>query len=373
MTTEWRAVRIGCIVVFSFILGIKAAAQTNLPVIVGAAYQDGFVIVHTSKIRHLQGVQPLGAELNLQYQTTGHKAWHQLYRYPRLGISLIGLDYRNLILGKSLATSVYISKPVISRAKDRVNVRLGTGIAYFSQYFDQKTNPTNNVISAPLNAVIQTRVEYERKVTNSLAVVTAVGINHYSNGGNSKPNLGINIGTLTVGLNYNSFREFVPEPQNIPPVDKSISVLVSGSAGIKQRNDFDTLRYTIKSVSIAARRQVNPKSALLLGVEGFYDPSLIPRRNWDPRVKPGATPDIKRVALNFGHELLMGKLGFGTYAGWYAYRPYKSDAPFYQRLEMRYPITRHIYVAAGLKLHDIIKADVIEYRLGFRFGKKRRC
>ncbi len=238
MTNGWRAVRVGYIVVISLLSEVIAAAQSNLPIMVGAAYQDGFVIVHTSKIRHLKGVQPLGAELNLQYQTTGRKAWHQFYRYPRLGISLIGLDYRDLILGKSLAASVYLSKPVYNSLKNKVNVRLGTGLAYVSQYFDRKTNSTNNVISAPLNAVIQTRVEYERKVSKTLAVVTAVGINHYSNGGNSKPNLGINIGTLTVGLNYNSFREFIPEPQDIPPVDKRISVLISGSAGVGTKPEF---------------------------------------------------------------------------------------------------------------------------------------
>ncbi len=372
MKKESRVFRTGWLVMCSCLIITNALAQKNIPLIIGAAYQDGFVLVHTSKIRHLKGVQPLGAELNFQYQTTGQKPWHQFYNYPRIGISLIGLDYREPTLGKSLAASVYISKRVHSSAKNKVNVRVGTGLAYFSQYFKQEINPTNNVISAPLNAVIQTRAEYERKINETLSLVTALGINHYSNGGNAKPNLGINIGTLSLGLNYNSFREFVPEPQNIPPPDKKTSLLVSGSAGIKQRNDFDTAQYTIKSVAITALRQVNHKSALLLGVEGFYDPSLIPRRNWDPRLKPGATPDIKRLALNFGHELLIGKLGFGTYVGWYAYRPYKSDASFYQRLEMRYPVTRFMYVAAGLKLHDIIKADVIEYRLGFRFGKRKR-
>ena len=262
---------------------------------------------------------------------------------------------------------------VYQRPNHTISVRLGTGLAYFSNYFDRKTNATNNVVSAPLNAVIQTRVEYDRRITEKLSIVAAAGINHYSNGGNTKPNLGINIGTLSVGFNYYSQRDFVPITQDIPPLIKKLSFTVSGSAGVKQRNDFDTVQYTIKSVAVAALRQVNHKSTLLLGLEGFYDPSLLPRRNWDPRVPAGTTPDIKRVALNFGHELALGKLGFGTYVGWYAYRPYKSDAPFYQRLELRYPLTRNIYLAAGLKLHDLIKADVIEYRLGFRlWGRDSR-
>ena len=371
MRKEFAAVKTLILVLWCLFVSITASGQECSSLIVNAAYQDGFVIVHTPKIRHLKGVEPIGAELNLQYQTTGTKHWHQLYKYPRLGLSLIALDYRNPILGKSLAGSIYISKFIYNQSRSKVNVRVGTGLAYFSNYFNWRTNATNNVISAPFNAVIQFRVEYDRKITRNFSLLTGMGINHYSNGGNSKPNLGINIGTLTVGLNYNSFRSFEPLVQPWPDLPNKLSFTASSSMGIKQRNDFDSVRYTIKSVAVSAMRQVNYKSTLLLGVEGFYDPSLIPRRNWDPRVEPGTTPDIKRVALNFGHELAIGKLGFGTYVGWYAYRPYKADAPFYQRLEMRYPLTRNIFVAAGLKLHDLIKADVIEYRLGLRLWKKR--
>lgn len=221
MTKGWLAVRAEYFAALCLIFNLNASAQDRLPIITSVAYQDGFVMVHTPKIRHFKGVQPIGAEVNLQYQTTGKKFWHQLYHYPRLGISLLGLDYRQPILGKSVAASIYISKLVYDHPQAKIRVRLGTGLAYFSNYFDRRTNATNNVVSAPLNAVIQTRVEYDRKISQKLSVVTAVGINHYSNGGNAKPNLGINIGTLSVGLDYYSHRDFVPITQDIPPIQKS--------------------------------------------------------------------------------------------------------------------------------------------------------
>ncbi len=366
-----KSIKLSFAVISYFFIGQSAFAQKHVPLGLGIAYQNGLVLVHSAKIKHLQGVQPQGVEINLQYQTTGTKFWHQQYQYPRLGLSIIALDYREPTLGKSLAASIYINKLVHQQNHHTLSVRIGTGLAYFSNYFNRQLNATNNVISAPLNAVIQLRAEYERRLNSTFSVVAAAGINHYSNGGNSKPNLGINIGTLSLGVNYYSYRVFEPLVQPWPELNNKLSFTFSGSAGVKQRSDFDTASYVIKSAAIAAMQQLNPKSTLLLGLEGFYDPSLIPRRNWDPRVKPGTSPDIRRVALNFGHELAIGKLGFGTYVGWYAYRPYKSDAPFYQRLEMRYPITRTIYVAAGLKLHDIIKADVIEYRLGLQLQKKK--
>ncbi|MDQ3290621.1 MAG: acyloxyacyl hydrolase, partial [Bacteroidota bacterium] len=176
-----------CFLFLGYLSGLVALAQEQTPIIVGAAYQSGSVIVHSPKIRHLQGVKPVGAEINLQYQTTGTKFWHQLYKYPRIGISLIAFDYQNPILGKSLAASIYLNKFVYHGAQDQVSVRVGTGLAYFSNHFDERKNATNNVISAPLNAVIQLRAEYERKLSPKFSLLLAAGINHYSNGGNAKP------------------------------------------------------------------------------------------------------------------------------------------------------------------------------------------
>lgn len=343
-----------------------ATAQDSEPWLVGINFQQGSVIRHTSKIRHFSGTYPTGLELNFQSQTTGKQAWHQLYRYPRIGASLIYLDYHNLIIGKSLAFSPYLSLPIKRSGKTRVHFRFGSGLAYFSNTFNRRENPGNNIVSTYVNAVIQTRLEYEYAISNQLALLGGIGLNHYSNGGNSKPNLGVNIATASVGINFTNKNYLVTIAHADKPIKRKNYITISSSLGIKQRNDYDTLRYLVKSVAVAALHRINQKSTILMGLEGFYDPSLVPRRGWDPRVKPGTTPDVRRVALNAGHELNFGKVAFGTQLGWYIYRPYKADAPFYQRLETKVQLHKNIYVAAGLKLHDLIKADIIEYRLGLR-------
>lgn len=334
--------------------------------LLGGAWQQGRVLVHTPKIRHLAGIHPGGLELNLQRQTVGQRYWHQLYRYPRVGLSLLYLDYHHPVIGQSLALSPYLSLPLTRGRRDRLHFRFGSGLAYFSNRYKQKENPSNNIISAPWNAVIQMRLEYEYLLADKLSLLAGAGLNHYSNGGNAKPNLGVNIATASLGLNFytNPYHQTFARPAQA--VEDLSFFTLSSSLGLKQRNDFDTLSYVVKSLALAISRRVNQKSTLVLGVEGFYDPSLYPRRAWDPRVKPGAEPDIRRLALNMGHELNLGKLAFGTQVGFYFYRPYKADAAFYQRLETRYYLHRFVFIAAGLKLHDLIKADIIEYRLGLR-------
>jgi Lipid A 3-O-deacylase (PagL) len=334
--------------------------------ILGSSWQQGAILIHSAKISHLAGIHPVGWEINLQRQTVGKHYWQQLYRYPRLGVSLTFLDYQHPIIGKSLALSPYLSLPLLRGERNKLHFRFGTGLAFFSNRYNRERNPANNIISAHLNAVIQTRLEYEYLLRPNWALLAGVGLNHYSNGGNAKPNLGVNITTASLGLNFYAnphYQTFAREKEAL--TDRYFFTL-SSSLGVKQRNDFDTTRYVVKSLALALSRRVNQKSTLVLGLEGFYDPSLVPRRTWDPRVKPGTTPDIRRVAFNLGHELNLGKVAFGSQVGYYFYRPYKADAALYQRLETRYYLHRFVFIAAGLKLHDVIKADLIEYRLGIR-------
>jgi len=342
------------------------AAQQASNFVIGAALPKGSIIMHSAKIKHFAGTHPSGLELNVQYQTTGTKYWQQLYSYPRIGASFVYLNYHHPVLGQSFALSPYLSLPAFKKLTNRVHFRFGTGLAYFSNKFDRTENPGDNVISSTWNAVIQTRLEYEFPIYRSLSVLAALGLNHYSNGGNAKPNLGMNIATASLGFNFLKSLNQPPTIQQPEIIRKRYYFTLSSSLGIKQRNDFDTVRYVVKSVALMALRRMNQKSTLLLGIEGFYDPSLIPRRAWDPRVEPGTTPDIKRLGINAGHELNFGKVAFGTQVGWYAYRPYKADAPFYQRLETKVQLHKNFFIAADLKLHNVIKADIIEYRLGIR-------
>ncbi|WP_026461902.1 acyloxyacyl hydrolase [Adhaeribacter aquaticus] len=358
--------RLLTLVFICYVIHQPLVAQNHQPAIVGVAYQPGTIIIHSPNIRHLSATHPTGIEVNIQSQTTGNKYWHQLYRYPRIGTSFIYFDYNNPVIGRSFAGSVYLNLPVAYFQKGQLNFRFGSGLAYLTNKYDRQENPTNNIISAHVNAVIQFRLEYEYKLNRGLALVTGFGVNHYSNGGNSKPNLGVNIATGTVGLNFDRSSSYIPVKQEERPVEQRNFFAFSSSFGTKQRNEFDVNTYSVTSMALAWHRRLNHKSTTILGLEGFYDKSLYPRRQWDPRVRAGTTPDIKRVALHIGHELNFGKLALGSQVGYYLYRPYKADAAFYQLLETRYYIHKNMFLAADLKLHDVFRADVISYRLGFK-------
>jgi hypothetical protein len=347
---------------------IGAANRPEGPLILGAYAQGSFIIAHTPAIKHLAVSHPTGLELNLQRQTNGSAPWHAWYRYPKVGMAFVYYDYHNPILGKSYAATAYINKTFVRTQRQELNFRIGTGLGYFPIRYDQETNHKNTIVSSRLNATIQTRLEYDVAVSEHLGLLLGVGLNHYSNGATTKPNLGINLPTVLVGLNYHQQRPFTPLPigeSAITPPDLGRNFIeISGTAGLKQRNETDRNKYLVNSVTVAAGRRVNRKSTLVVGLEGFYDRSLRAELRDTARTTDNL-PDVKKAGAYFGHELLFGRLAFVSQLGFYLYNPYKSNKFYYERLGLKYRFTEHLFGNIDLKVHRGA-ADVIECRLGVR-------
>ncbi|QIX62096.1 acyloxyacyl hydrolase [Hymenobacter sp. BT18] len=344
---------------------VAAGQQPARAVVVGAYAQGAFIIAHSPRVKHLVRAHPTGFELNLQHQTRGEQPWHAWHRYPRVGLALLYYDYHTTTLGRSYGAGVYLSKSLWRTARQEVNFRLGGGLGWFSQAFDQSANHKNTFVSSRLNALILTRVEYDVALTNRLGLLAGLGLNHYSNGATTKPNLGINMPTLVLGLNLHSQRPFRPLDQPPAPAPAELGKLflnLSTSVGYKQRNETDTRKYLVNSVTVAGGKRLNRKSNLLVGVEGFYDRSLRAELRDTARLdRP--LPDVKKAGVFLGHELLFGQLAFSTHLGFYLYNPYKSNKFYYERIGLKYAFTNHLFGALDLKVHRGA-ADVLEFRLG---------
>ena len=343
-----------------------AALAPRAPLILGAYAQGSIILLHTAAIRHLVVSRPTGFEVNLQRQTTGAAPWHGWYKFPKVGLALIYYDFHNPTVGHIFAASPYLSKSISRGEKHDFSFRLGAGLAYLSNPYDPQTNHKNTIVSSALNATIQLRFEYDYVLTPHLGLLAGLGLNHYSNGATSKPNFGVNLPSLVLGLNYHAQRQapranaHAPAPAEVG----NIFVNISTSLGSKQPNEKIREKYLVNSLTAAVGRRVNRKSNLLLGVEGFYDRSLEAQLADSTRAGL-ARPDVKKVSVFGGHELLFGRLAFVSHLGFYVYAPYKSSTVYYQRLGLKYHATDLLFGAVDLKLHGG-KADVIEFKVGVR-------
>ncbi|MFD1470587.1 acyloxyacyl hydrolase [Hymenobacter caeli] len=334
------------------------------PLVVGAYAQGAIVVAHTEAVRHLAVSHPTGLELNAQRQTTGAAPWHGWYRFPKVGLALVYYDFHNPVLGRAFAVSPYISKTFSRGPRHDLSFRLGAGLGYLTNPYDQQTNHKNTIAGSALNANIQLRAEYDHALTEHLGLLVGLGLNHFSNGATSKPNFGVNLPALVLGLNYYQQR-LAPHANEYAPAPADVGRpfgYVATSVGYKQRSDGDLRRYLVNSVTLAVGRRVNRKSNLLLGVEGFYDRSL--KADLADTLRPGAAgPSVLKAGVFAGHELLFGRLAFGTQLGFYVYDPYKSSTVYYERLGLKYLFNDHLFGAIDLKAHRAV-ADVIEFKVG---------
>ena len=348
-----------------------AARAARPPLVLGAYAQGSFIFDHTYAISHLAVSHPTGFELNAQRQTTGRAAWHGWYKYPKVGLALVYYDYHNPVLDRSYAATVYISKPFLRTRRQDLSFRLGTGLAWFTNPFDLQTNRKNTIVSSSLNATLQLRVEYDYALSEHLGLLVGAALNHYSNGATTKPNFGVNLPSLVLGLNYHQQRP-APTVAYLAPSPADVGynfLLLSGSIGYKQVAVGDDQKYLVNSVTVAAGRRVNRKSNLLVGLEGFYDRSLLATQRDTARNQDNLT-DVKKAGVLLGHELLFGRLAFVSHLGFYVYNPYKSTNSFYyERLGLRYQFTDVLFGAIDLKIHRGT-ADVIEFKVGAKLAKR---
>ncbi|WP_310392025.1 acyloxyacyl hydrolase [Hymenobacter sp.] len=344
---------------------VGPVAAPRAPLVVGLYAQGSIIIAHTDAIRHLVASHPTGFELNLQRQTTGAAPWHGWYKFPKMGLALTYYDFHNPVLGHVVAASPYISKSFSRGAKHDFSFRLGAGLAYLTNPYNQDTNHKNTIASSALNATIQARFEYDYALTPHLGLLAGFGLNHYSNGSTTKPNFGVNLPSVVLGLNYHEQR---PAPQTNAASDPAevgrTFYNASTSLGYKQRSEGDLQKYLVNSVTAAVGRRVNRKSNLLAGVEGFLDRSL--KAQLEDTTRAGLRqPDVKKAGVFVGHELLFGRLAFVSHLGFYVYAPYKSSTAYYERLGLKYHFTRVLFGAIDLKIHRGA-ADVIEFKVGAR-------
>ena len=334
------------------------------PLVVGVYAQGSIILAHTYAIRHLVVSHPTGFELNLQRQTTGAAPWHGWYQFPKVGVALTYYDFHNPVLGYVFAASPYVNKSISRGARHDFSFRLGAGLAYLTNPYDRYANHKNTIASSSLNATIQARLEYDYALTPHLGLLLGLGLNHYSNGATTKPNFGVNLPSVVLGLNYHEQR---PAPQvnaDAPaPVDVGrYFINLSTSLGSKQRTESDRQKYLVNSLTAVLGRRVNRKSNLLLGVEGFYDRSL--KATLVDTTRAGLPqPKVLKAGAFLGHELLFGRLAFVSHLGFYVYEPYKSATFYYERLGLKYHFTHLLFGAVDLKLHGG-KADVIEFKIG---------
>ncbi|MCQ2343136.1 MAG: acyloxyacyl hydrolase [Paludibacteraceae bacterium] len=275
----------------------------------------------------------------------------------------------------------------------------------------------NVSIGSIANAWITAGVYMDFPIKKGWSFTFSATWQHLSNGSIMTPNAGYNMFNGELGLAYmpetNSKGSHYVPPMTLVPeelydgVRKKWDVEIGIAGGCRSVYYRDRQWFGVGSFSVAAHWQ--PVSIFRLGggIDVFYDGAYAAVNDEFAAANPGApvtyfgktylaesnVSNCFRVGISLQPEMVLGNLTFGYHLGIYLYDPVKNLEPykeaekglnrgifykydpmkastyqdgwFYQKLQLKYLCTKHLYVQLGLKLH-IMKAEFIDAGLGIK-------
>ena len=314
-------------------------------------------------------------EINIFKATYGKTRWEYMYNYPLIGISFWHSDIgKSQYLGSAYAIFPYINFPLAQKKKTILYFRLGVGLGYLTKKFDSIENYKNLCIGSTLNAAINLMFEAKWKITNRFIVSAGGGLAHFSNGTIKTPNFGLNLPFLNAGIAYRlsksnpySKKKLLPE---LYPYEfdgkKSIEVNITTAFAVKDMQSEFGSRYYVYTVFGNIVKQVSFKSKIGLGFDFSYDGSdikLLERNN----IEVTNNFSIIKPGISAVYEMMMSDVSLVFNLGMYLGGKERSDGTSYEKLAIKYKLTKNIYTNITLKAHSG-RADFVGFGLGYNFN-----
>lgn len=330
----------------------------------------GSIIPHKDDMPHHINGQPEGILATYFFKTNGEKEWQQLYNFPDYGAYFLYQNFESNILGENYAIGGFYNFYFLNR---KLKVFMAQGIAITSNPYNRETNSKNKAFGSRILGNTNFGLSYiEEEVFKNVGFEIGILYTHFSNGRFKSPNSGINTYSLQLGIQYN-LNTAKPKVMDslITKIEKSkIGYAIILRGGINESSIIGMGQKPFFHVSAMADKRINKKSSLQLGAEVFFTESqkdlirfysvAFPNKNVD------SSTDYKRAALFVGHEFHINKLGIETQLGYYVYKPFKTDISIYNRLGLKYYISKKWFTGISLKTH-LFLAEASEAFVGYRW------
>ncbi len=353
------------------LLGFLVSAQENKDThAVEVHFLRGNILPHTPEIYHLITGHPEGVMLHYARQTHGSQEWQTAYNFPDYGLYFLYQDFKNEILGKNYALGAHYKFYFLDR---HLTLQVGQGIGMTTHPYDKYTNSKNRAFGSRYMGNTNFMLGYKKdRIFGGLGLEAGLFFTHFSNGRTKSPNSGINTYGLSLGLNYDFDSKLSMPRDSVVPM-KQFSERVKFNAvfryGFNESYVIGSGQKPFYHLGVYADKRINRKSALQLGVDFFATTSIqeyiryrsiaYPYENLD------SNTDYRRVGVFVGHELFINRLSIETQVGYYVYRPFDLDKPYYDRVGFKYYWTPKLYTGVAVKTHGFL-AEAIEYGLGVR-------
>ena len=277
------------------------------------------------------GISGFG-EVYAGYQCFGTKAWHQSWKFPQIGVSLLyGWLGNEKILGQSIGIVPGIT--LMSRDDRRVktDVRLGTGLSWFNRPYDRFQNKENLIIGSHVTNVTFVNVYFRQKISQKFWIYEGLSFIHYSNGHYQLPNVGMNTLTVDVGLKFYPYGKpgLVCKRDTLAVIDHRVKANIRIGFGV---NEFGSAtkplggpKYPVYVMNLYASKRFGKISNLHAGVfityySSFYD-YIVNNHFYDQ----GGRMKSMVISPFIGYEMMIGRFGILWQSGLNVYNPFQKE------------------------------------------------
>ncbi len=341
----------------------------------------GYFLHHHFELERFNSHFP-SFELALQRPTFGKQRWESLYNYPIVGVAAFYSPMGGFEeLGKVMAVYPFISFPLNENTDNRLNFRLGVGLAWITKMYDPIENYKNYAIGSHLNAAASLYLDYRKRISRRFTFVASGGLTHFSNGSTKTPNFGLNILTASAGLTWylnrpNPYldKKFLPILRKFEYDNKRLfSVDVMQSFGTRDMSQQLGKRYFVSNTAVHVLVPVSMKGKLGLAMELTYDGSdkgvLDQREIIEGKDLYSSNVDLLKPGTGIVYEMMLSRASFLFQLGFHLAGAEKSDGYLYEKLGMKFRFSNNLFAVIALTAHGG-RADFIGYGIGYQWDNK---
>lgn len=325
----------------------------------------GFLVPHhadmAEMMKHTAGIE-IGRQWRIDSAGTAAIRQH----HPLAGIGFTYFQLGSDIAGKAFALNLFYEAGIPVGKNSSLRARLSTGAGYLTAQFHPFNNPKNGAIGSHVNGYMQLLTYMASPIGRHTTLTYGIGMSHFSNGNWGQPNLGINLPSLALGLQFNDHNtHYLPLRHNR---GNHIIWEFSLRAGKRQMSIDDPrniANYMIETIWNYPHNQIRNWRG---GLNIYYDRTYLFEK-FQPLPK-GRPDQVVEVALTGGHEYRINRVGFITDMGFYLYRPDRSKRMYYEAVGIKYYLNDQLMVMTRLKAH-LSSADYFEWGITYALHGKR--
>jgi hypothetical protein len=328
--------------------------------------KTGFLIGKRGEVANLPTAHTFAGEASFLIFTNGKKKWHQSYKKPTVGLTVLGASVGNdEILGRFIGAYSFIDFPFIKNSKYQLSGKLGSGLAYTSKVYDPILNPKNSVISSHVNALICFGIQ-NKFIFKKHFLTLGLDLTHCSNGAYKVPNIGINMRFISLGYGF-KIKESDPEIENISTLP--FKKMLFGLTGIVSKKEiFPTGQGNspIYGLSFFSRYFINSHSGIEIAFDIISKQSIL---KYKPEIEKTQL-DLIQMGLFAGYLLPLDQFHLIIGMGVNIRDKYQPESLFYHRIGMRYYLNNGIHLNVVLR-SNWAKADFAEWGIGYTLNYKK--